>query len=92
MAHTPFQMAFKPEGNLFTWYGEPSNAGRLARFNAAMKGSLNASPMNILKGKLYLVLRFGDFGFDNFQLSIGIRLLMASSLTLEAEPDLARSC
>ncbi|KIM79035.1 hypothetical protein PILCRDRAFT_823892 [Piloderma croceum F 1598] len=49
MAHTPFQMAFKPEGNLFTWYGEPSNAGRLARFNAAMKGSLNASPMNILK-------------------------------------------
>jgi hypothetical protein len=53
MAHTPFQMAFKPEGNLFTWYGEPANAGRLSRFNAAMKGSLNASPMNILKGKSF---------------------------------------
>jgi len=51
MAHTPFQMAFKPEGNLFTWYREPSNAGRLLRFNAAMKGSLSLSPMNVLKGK-----------------------------------------
>jgi len=49
MAHTPFQMAFKPEGNLFTWYREPSNAGRLLRFNAAMKGSLSLSPMNVLK-------------------------------------------
>jgi len=58
VAHTPFQMAFKPEGNLFTWYGEPSNAVRLARFNAAMKGSLNVSPMNILKGNLFVVFRF----------------------------------
>lgn len=53
MAHTPFQMAFRPKGNLFTWYGEPANAGRLSRFNTAMKGSLDASPMNILKGKLF---------------------------------------
>jgi len=48
ITHTPFQMAFKPEGNIFTWYQEPSNSTRLARFNAAMKGTLNVSPMNIL--------------------------------------------
>jgi len=48
VTHTPFHMAFKPDGDLFTWYQEPSNATRWARFNAAMRGSLNASPMNIL--------------------------------------------
>jgi hypothetical protein len=73
VTHTPFHMAFKPDGDLFTWYQEPSNATRWARFNAAMRGSLNASPMNILSGKLpsnalILILTLMP---SSFQLEVG---------------------
>ncbi|KIM79869.1 hypothetical protein PILCRDRAFT_790698 [Piloderma croceum F 1598] len=48
MAHTPFNIAFNTEGNMFTWFREPSNASRLVRFNAAMRGSSNAGSITIL--------------------------------------------
>jgi len=55
MAHTPFKIAFNAEGNVFTWFREPSNASRLVRFNAAMRGSRNAASITILNGKLFSV-------------------------------------